>query len=535
MSIFVSCNDDDENFDFGVKPSGDFTFEVDAQNPVLVTFSPVSVDTTNALIAWDFGFSEEDIDLSVDYSPVVQYPVVGTFTARMVLTNDAGITTVEKSVTVTSPNAPSPDFRVDGVETLAATFVNNTVNGDSYEWDFGDGSDLSAEENPFHEYIEPGIYKVTLTAFSVGRLESSQLTKDILIIEGTGALAGTSDAGKAWRYPAEGGLNFGDGFNTGNSSCELDNRYIFFQDGAYQVNNNGTEVEFPDCVATGPEPLSTWALEREEEGGIKITVGTDTYLGDPTQGPDYQLTMLTQDTLKFERDWGFAFVKYRMVSAPAVAPPIANFSLDPAVDALALRFIQESAAGVTYTWDFGDGQTWEVSSLTSTFEFSHAYEAPGLYTVSLTATNAAGSDEMTISDILVLEGGTKELAGEGAGKAWRYDPGGGLSFDDGASFCCGVEACEQDNQYVFSPDGTYQVDNNGTEIQFPNCVAAAPEPVSTWALARNADGSVVLSIGNDTYLGDPSTAGDYLVEEFSADLLILEAVGFAKYKMVPVN
>ena len=532
LSVFVSCNDDD-SFDFGVKPSGDFTFEVDEENSVLVTFSPVNVDTSNALVAWDFGFAEDDTDRSAVFSPEVQYPAAGTFTARMILTNDAGITTVDKSVTVTSPNAPSPDFCVEGVETLAATFVNNTVNGDSYEWDFGDGSDISAEENPFHEYAEPGIYEVTLTAFSVGRLELSQLTRNILIVEAPEALAGTSPEGKAWRYPAAGGLNFGDGFNTGNTSCELDNRYIFFPDGAYQVNNNGTEIQFPNCTTADPEPLSTWTLEREAEGGITIIVGADTYLGDPTQGPDYQLTMLTRDTLKFERDWGFTFAKYRMISAPDVTPPTANFSLDTDVDALALRFVLESEPGVTYTWDFGNGQTWEVSSLTSTFEFSHAYNEPGVYTVSLTATNAAGSDEMTISDIPVLAGDAKDLAGEMGDKTWRYDPGGGISFDEGNSFCCGLEPCEQDNRFVFSADGTYQVENNGTEIQFPNCVSAGPEPASTWTLTRNAGGTVVLTIGNNTYLGDPTTSGDYLVEELSANMLILQAEGFGKYKMIP--
>ncbi len=44
------------------------------------------------------------------------------------------------------------------------TFANNTVNAESYLWDFGDSSATSTEVNPKHRYTHSGNYTVTLTA-----------------------------------------------------------------------------------------------------------------------------------------------------------------------------------------------------------------------------------------------------------------------------------------------------------------------------------------------------------------------------------
>ncbi|MFP4528491.1 MAG: PKD domain-containing protein [Candidatus Kapaibacterium sp.] len=44
------------------------------------------------------------------------------------------------------------------------TFMNKTTFGGAYEWDFGDGSALSTDVNPTHEYTTPGVYDVCLIA-----------------------------------------------------------------------------------------------------------------------------------------------------------------------------------------------------------------------------------------------------------------------------------------------------------------------------------------------------------------------------------
>jgi PKD repeat protein len=44
-------------------------------------------------------------------------------------------------------------------------FLNVSVNADSYDWDYGDGS-TSIEINPSHIYSEAGIFEVKLTAYN---------------------------------------------------------------------------------------------------------------------------------------------------------------------------------------------------------------------------------------------------------------------------------------------------------------------------------------------------------------------------------
>jgi photosystem II stability/assembly factor-like uncharacterized protein len=43
------------------------------------------------------------------------------------------------------------------------SFINNSLDTDSWLWDFGDGN-TSSEKNPIHEYISPGCYNVLLTS-----------------------------------------------------------------------------------------------------------------------------------------------------------------------------------------------------------------------------------------------------------------------------------------------------------------------------------------------------------------------------------
>ncbi|MEP2023395.1 MAG: choice-of-anchor B family protein [Reichenbachiella sp.] len=58
---------------------------------------------------------------------------------------------------------PTPDFDYDFFNNRVV-FSNLTVNGDSYEWDFGDGSSKTIIESPTHEYSTSGNYTVILAA-----------------------------------------------------------------------------------------------------------------------------------------------------------------------------------------------------------------------------------------------------------------------------------------------------------------------------------------------------------------------------------
>ena len=81
--------------------------------------------------------------------------------------------------------------------------------------------------------------------------------------------------------------------------------------------------------------------------------------------------------------------------------PAANFTVSPTsgVAPLAVTFSDTSTNNPTsWAWDFGDGAT------TMTQNPAHTYAAPGTYTVSLTAANAAGSNTVTRSGAVTVSG-----------------------------------------------------------------------------------------------------------------------------------
>lgn len=63
---------------------------------------------------------------------------------------------------------PAAEFTADKTEVYTnetITFTNTSTDAENYEWDFGDGN-FSTEISPTHSYSKPGIYTVTLTAYS---------------------------------------------------------------------------------------------------------------------------------------------------------------------------------------------------------------------------------------------------------------------------------------------------------------------------------------------------------------------------------
>ncbi|HKM24458.1 MAG TPA: PKD domain-containing protein, partial [Corynebacterium sp.] len=93
---------------------------------------------------------------------------------------------------------------------------------------------------------------------------------------------------------------------------------------------------------------------------------------------------------------------YDLSAATAISvldPPVANFSANATVipTGSAVAFTDASTGNVTaWAWDFGDGNTSTDRNAT------HTYTAPGTYTVSLTATNAYGSDTKTMTGVITV-------------------------------------------------------------------------------------------------------------------------------------
>jgi PKD repeat protein len=118
--------------------------------------------------------------------PVTAYPTGGTWTGTGMTGNifnpaEAGLGTHTLTyslapqswgcaasgtvqVTVILPPPPVADFEGDaaGCAPLTVRFINKSVHGESYTWDFGDRQ-YSAEKEPVHTYYVPGDYVIKLT------------------------------------------------------------------------------------------------------------------------------------------------------------------------------------------------------------------------------------------------------------------------------------------------------------------------------------------------------------------------------------
>ena len=89
---------------------------------------------------------------------------------------------------------------------------------------------------------------------------------------------------------------------------------------------------------------------------------------------------------------------YISVLDPAQVPPIAGFTATPTMGKppLTVQFTDTSIGAQTRSWDFGDGTT------STDQNPQHTYAAEGFYTVSLTVTNLAGSDDRGKSNYITV-------------------------------------------------------------------------------------------------------------------------------------
>jgi hypothetical protein len=71
-----------------------------------------------------------------------------------------------------------------------------------WQWDFGDGSAGSAEQNPVHEYTEPGVYEVCLTVSNANASDTYCEWVEVMVTE-TGGVTPAGMAVKVYPNPAK--------------------------------------------------------------------------------------------------------------------------------------------------------------------------------------------------------------------------------------------------------------------------------------------------------------------------------------------
>ncbi|MFN0214799.1 MAG: PKD domain-containing protein [Saprospiraceae bacterium] len=307
--------------------------------PFAVQFSNTS--SSNAT-SWTWDFPGGNPATSTQENPSVAWNSAGVYTVTLTASNSAGTSTSTSTITVGTAPTANFSYQVGG---LTAVFNNTSSNGNSYSWDFGDGSAPSLEANPSHTYSLVGSYVVTLNVTNeCGTVTSTQT----VVIQGSPPV------------PA---------INADNS-----NGCIPFT------------VQFTDQSAGEPTAWN-WTFQ----GG---TPGTST---DQNPMVSYATPGTFEVVLEVTNIFGTSsqpFPAYITVQTL----PSAGFSFS--ANQTTVEFTSTSQNASAYSWNFGDGNNSIEENPT------HIYSAPGTYNVTLAASNNCGT--MIFEQTVVITSGTGE-------------------------------------------------------------------------------------------------------------------------------
>lgn len=409
-------------------------------------------------------------------------------------------------------------------------FVNESFNGITYEWDFGDGG-TSTDENPTHIYTEAGIYTVTLSVDG-GACGSADITKTsyievdpdadcILILPPSGTL-GTQTACDGTLYDSGGpDANYGSGENAQITIDPL---------GAVSVN-----LTFP---------------EFDVEAGVGVSCNYDyleIYDGpsafDPLIGR-YCNNNLPTDitstgsaiTLFFHSDGYVQDPGFEIIWScnPPEDVPETDFTVNSEITCSGTAYFTDLSTNIPifWEWDFGDGET------SSEQHPIHTYTEEGDYTVTLTATNLVGDNTEVKTEYITVafpepptttndtncveQSATLIASGEGTLK-WYTEAEGGVPFFEGEIYDTplldetttyyveddlydspenvGPETADFGTGDYFSGD-QHLVFNNSTPVFLKSVVVYAGSAGERTIELRNNVGTVLESVTRDIDAGE---------------------------------
>jgi PKD repeat protein len=165
-----------------VKPNPDAGFTVDnnCQNLPL-NFTDTSSVAIGMISAWSWDFGT--LGTSNLQNPSVTSSVAGNFPVTLTVTSVDGCSSSFSGSTEVYP-LPVAEFITNplfGSPPLTVNFINNTVGGSTWFWEFGDGS-TSALSTPVHVYADTGNYQITLIATSdKGCIDTTYQNLSVLI------------------------------------------------------------------------------------------------------------------------------------------------------------------------------------------------------------------------------------------------------------------------------------------------------------------------------------------------------------------
>lgn len=388
-----------------------------------VFFTNTSIPTPISAV-WDFG----DGTTSTLMNPVKSYASPGTYQVK--LSSNFGTCSDSSYKPERVLASPTANFTATPLSSckppLTVHFTNQSINGVSYNWDFGDGGN-STLPNPMHTYISSGNFTVTLIiTSSLGCTDTLRRTNYINIQGPQGAINNLPDSGCApFSHSFSATINSIDpvtnylwDFGDGTTSTAVNPTHIFGA-GIFNIRLiiktaggcSDTINVFPG-ISAGVKPVPnfsatpTAACARTPINFLDLSTGNVTgwlwRFGDGSTSTDQNPMHQYQDTGYFDVQlivWNngckdsIKFVRYIHIK-----PPIAIYSYTSnCINPKQRIFTDQSIGADEWHWDFGDGNTSTVQNPI------HIYADTGSYVVTLRVVNdSTGCDFTTMKTVKVL-------------------------------------------------------------------------------------------------------------------------------------
>ncbi len=439
-------------------------------------------------------------------------------------------------------STPISNYAVTRVcQSSISAFTNQTINGNAntYFWDLGDGNS-ALTENPNHIYANPGSYSVQLTVTSANNCISS-ITKTAIVdtLPVVNYTHTTECVGNATMFtnsstPAAGNSNWS--FGNGQTSTNYSPSNGYAANGNYKVKltftapNNCVDSAVKS-VTVNATPNSSWSVPKTAENksvtfanNSNIATGNLSYLwkfGDGNTSNAQNPTHTFADTGNYSTEL-IAFTQFcsdTLTKTVVVNPvPTADFNVNSACVTDTVQFTNNSfvkKGGMTYSWNFGDGNT---SNDTNP---RYRYTTPGAYNVTVVSTSDSGYSDTKILPIVINEAPTANFnfVAVCAGDSTPFTDnsfikGGSLThlWDFGVTGGASISA---NPKFAYSSAGNYTAKLTVTSIN--GCIDSVSRTVLVNALPNVKFGNDTVCDGASTTFIDSTTIANASASSFSWD------------------
>lgn len=383
-------------------------------------------DNSTDAIDWVYNFGDGANDNQ--QNPTHIYPSDGIYNVQQTVTNSYGCKDSTYLDVLINPQ-PVAGFTNNTVCAQDVVQFNDTTIGNItyWEWNFGDGSPVSNDQNPFHIYDPGGLYDVTLIS---GNTSGCQDTTVVSIEVFTNPVANfeadtvcyldithftdlSTDVVPivTWDW------DFGDNINVSNLQNPT---YIYQSAGTYPVvltvtNIHGCDSTISIDVIVNNIPTAEFSYDTVCWGSPTsfndISLGTvnswewdfgdgTTSTNGPTESHIYPNPGSYLASMEVDGGVGCTDIVFHAITVLDVLTPVIGGPSSACLNDL-IQFTDQSVTTTGtitgWNWSFGDGTTSSLQNPT------HAYSTSGTYTVTLDVQTSDGCTNTGTFDLVIYD------------------------------------------------------------------------------------------------------------------------------------